>query len=790
MPLFQGTDLNDTLTGGSGDDELRPGFGRDTVDGGLGSDLLVVDYGSLTDGIRYESSGTFRTLYSGGFSSFSAPNLVSYRNIERVDLRGTRGNDQLEGTSGNDTLRGGDGNDGISGFGGVDLIDGGSGIDAVGLSYGSVQAPISITLSEDVTLFDGTRLISIEALYLTTGSGNDSIVAGSGDDSIVTGAGDDVIVSGLGRDTVDGGSGSDLLVVDYSSLTTGIDYESSGTFRTLHTGGFSSFSATSLVSYRNIERINLTGTRGNDVLEGTTGNDTLRGGDGNDIIFGLGGVEVIDGGAGTDVAVLDYAAVSSSVSIALSEDVVLFDGTRLTNIEALRLTTGGGNDTVSGAAGNDSILTGAGNDRIDAGLGRDAVDGGSGTDLLVVDYSGLTEAIRYDSDGTFRTLYSGGFSSFSATHLVNYRNIERVNLLGTRASDVLEGVSGNDTLRGGAGNDTINGLDGVDTAVFTGAQSGYTVTRNADNSFTVRHLNGGTDGTDTLTNVERLQFADRLVTLVPSASEFLLRRTDGELIAWDQTKGAAGFAGLGNFGAGSSVAGVADFSGDGQADVLIRNADGSQIILNPAAGTQQAVPGFGLFQQVAVGNFTGSAGADVLLRNAAGTLIFYDPSTTAGANPFKDFITPAANFRLVGTGNIDNTGFDDVVFQNTGTGGLLYWNGSQFRDLLTLAPNSGWSVQAVGNFLGDGAADFLLFNQNNRVMIFWDATKGSAGFADFITLGQGSSVLNAGDFNGDGRDDILIQTGQSAVYWTGTGFVDASLVVTPGVSLVGIGDFG
>ncbi|HYC01833.1 MAG TPA: hypothetical protein VED40_02855, partial [Azospirillaceae bacterium] len=97
----------------------------------------------------------------------------------------------------------------------------------------------------------------------------------------------------------------------------------------------------------------------------------------------------------------------------------------------------------------------------------------------------------------------------------------------------------------------------------------------------------------------------------------------------------------------------------------------------------------------------------------------------------------------------------------------------------------------VGNFLGDASADFLLFNTQSRVMIFWDATKGAAGFADFITLGQGSSVAGSGDFNGDGRDDILIRNADgSTLYWTGSAFVDASLVSAPGLTLVGIGEFG
>jgi len=366
-------------------------------------------------------------------------------------------------------------------------------------------------------------------------------------------------------------------------------------------------------------------------------------------------------------------------------------------------------------------------------------------------------------------------------------------LQGGTANDVLFGGAGNDLMAGGGGNDSIDGGAGNDSASFTGPRAAYEIAT-LQGATTVRRVDGGVDGTDTLVSVERLQFADQAISLAAprTPAEFLLRRDGGELVSWDQTKGAAGLTSLAAFGTTIKVQGVADFSGDGRADILLRNPAGL-LLWNSARGDQgfTSVPDFGAYQPVAFGNFAGGAAFDMLLRNAAGTLIFYEPSAAAGTSPFRDFITPASNFRLVGTGNVDAAGLDDIVFQNTDTGALLYWNGSGFKDLLILTAASGWQVQPVGNFLGDASADFLLFNQGSRVMIFWDATKGSAGFADFITLPQGSSVAGVGDFNGNGRDDILIRNGSaSALYWTGSQFVDASLVVATGLSLVGTGDFG
>src|SRR6186713_2619000 len=79
---------------------------------------------------------------------------------------------------------------------------------------------------------------------------------------------------------------------------------------------------------------------------------------------------------------------------------------------------------------------------------------------------------------------------------------------------------------GGAGNDTIDGLSGSDTAVYSGSSTNYQVTQNAGGSWTVADLRSGSpDGTDTVRNIEYLQFSDKTVAfgpLVPLAPSTVL----------------------------------------------------------------------------------------------------------------------------------------------------------------------------------------------------------------------------------------------------------------------------
>jgi Ca2+-binding RTX toxin-like protein len=89
---------------------------------------------------------------------------------------------------------------------------------------------------------------------------------------------------------------------------------------------------------------------------------------------------------------------------------------------------------------------------------------------------------------------------------------------GRAGNDLLVGDAGNDTLTGGAGNDTVNGGAGTDTATYSGNAADYTVVVSGT-SITVTDTRGGSpDGTDTVSTVEELKFADDTVLYVDGTS--------------------------------------------------------------------------------------------------------------------------------------------------------------------------------------------------------------------------------------------------------------------------------
>lgn len=96
--------------------------------------------------------------------------------------------------------------------------------------------------------------------------------------------------------------------------------------------------------------------------------------------------------------------------------------------------------------------------------------------------------------------------------------------LGTITNDdPLVGNAGNETLQGSSGNDVIDGGGGHNTAVYLGLRSEYALTPLGNGSLTVADSQSGRDGSDTVTHVNYLQFADKLI-VVANADEANIAR--------------------------------------------------------------------------------------------------------------------------------------------------------------------------------------------------------------------------------------------------------------------------
>lgn len=78
---------------------------------------------------------------------------------------------------------------------------------------------------------------------------------------------------------------------------------------------------------------------------------------------------------------------------------------------------------------------------------------------------------------------------------------------GGSGNDIIQGGDGNDLIIGGAGDDQLHGDGGQDNAVYSSYRSDY-VTTKIGNAVIISDKVSGRDGRDTLSEIERVAFAD------------------------------------------------------------------------------------------------------------------------------------------------------------------------------------------------------------------------------------------------------------------------------------------
>jgi Ca2+-binding RTX toxin-like protein len=420
---------------------------------------------------------------------------------------GTAPNDRIDSSEGDDTLRGNDGNDRLEGGAGNDGIIGGLGDDIMTDSFG-----------DDV---------------LKGGDGNDAMSSGSGagGDLNQGGRGNDFVVGGSDITETFGGPGNDFIYGGQSTDT-------------------------------------VFGDDGDDWIQGGPQADLLQGDNGapfqddpntpgNDVIIGDGGADDFDSEGGDDVMV-------AAGGISRSEGTFGFDWTAYKNRAARQCQAGQLAPCGADADLNKSVFV------------APAID-------TLSDRFDLVEALSgWNLNDTLRG--SDSVAADMVGHELDAAGIARINGLSAQlggatsftGGDILLGGSGSDTIEGRLGDDVIDGdtwlnvrlsvrtnpadpatetrsansmqelhadvfagtlnpgnivivreimpsaTTDTDTAVFSGNRAASTITQ-VGGVLTVT----GTDGTDTLRNIERLQFADATVVIEAPAAPTNVAATAG-----------------------------------------------------------------------------------------------------------------------------------------------------------------------------------------------------------------------------------------------------------------------
>jgi len=574
---------------------------------------------------------------------------LHYTGKETVVLGGTPGDDFLiAGDSDDDTVWGDAGNDHIDGGYGADQLRGGAGDDIIADRGGDDN--------------------------IQGGDGNDVIQGGSGANLILGGFGNDFIITGEDSSEAFGGAGDDFILGSKANEqdigNEGDDWIEKGT--------------SDGAPGDNFDPLGLDPIRGNDVFIGDGENDKFIGEGGDDIMVGkVGLTDRYFGGSGFDWA--DFK--DDRIGVTIDLDGRFFDQPPVPGSGASALARFDIVEGLSGSAHNDVLQGDSVVDLVGGEVGG-APGGSALANIALID--GLQEFL------------GAGVTAFTTGNII----------LGGAGSDIMEGRGGDDIIDGdawlnvrisvranpdGSGpeidtfdsmvplvpfmvNGTYNpgqlkivreilyapGPD-FDTVVFTGNSSDYTIITDdrgtfdtSDDIITVVDSVANRDGSDRLTHVERLQFADQALVLggldsVPDGAPTITQGPNGQLTV--------------------SIAGVTDAD-----NVTDTNPTGA--ITGPVAyfWQQELRPGSGIFSDitfVAGGEFArqegvtftpGDAQAGLLLRARAvykdglGVLeqVFSDPTAPV----------PVGNRVPVGVPTISDTTPTEGIALTASTAGI------------------------------------------------------------------------------------------------------------------------
>ena len=837
-----GLEAADVITGGKGNDTLAitaTGFNVDTftttgitnvetitVSGSAGLNVGL----TLTDAVfntaaLASSSGNGTTAAIVGVVDGSAMTGSGVLTVDggveddsKMIITGGNGNDILTGGAKADTISGGSGSDTLNGAGGIDIITGGAGNDVLNLT--DVSDFIGLTAVE---VFDG-------------GSGTDTV--NFTEDATTTVAASDLLgLVNVEKFTFEGNGVNSLTLSDSVYSSNGVakftlqDTNAAGAV-TIDAAGLS---AANSISYKSTTIAadtvdTITGGAGDDAMsfyeDTISATDVLDGGSGSDklSIAAIGGdlialtttsmtkfetLNLTDDGIARALPVTltagFFQGATGAVTAGTTKGVVTLDGSAET-LTAMTITTGVGNDIITGGSKGDTIKTGTGDDVITGGPGADILTGGAGSDdFKYTDANALGSVVESNSasadsitdflSGTDELKFTADFSS----------NNSAVNINAVTLTAVTSKTAAQDSLSGERLQSIYNTTDSV-----------LYINYNADNLITTQDyqigINAGASPATTLVVDNGTSAGDIDWTITGTAFADIISTGGGDDIIGT---GVGGDVVNGGAGVDTITGGTGNdtLSGGAGNDIIV-GANGVDII-NGNAGDDAITGGSG------VDTVNGGAGNDIIISLAGVDII--------NGGDGNDTITDAAGASVLngGAGNDIISGAADADIINGGTGTNIILDGAA-DDIIELA-NGGIdnaTVTTGDNQVGMttlddiNAAKFVITDVSGTTH---DAALGGTITADSSTVdrivgfdndniavsGALQTALSAGKgahvtvLNGSGGNEdldtgavIIVNTAQkgAAAYTAATnGFGDASGMITQlntGIGTATAGDAG
>lgn len=375
-----------------------------------------------------------------------------------------------------------------------------------------------------------------------------------------------------------------------------------------------------------IETVNLI-SNGTTVAGGNTINLTAG---------GMGNVNTLNITGSEDLTVTSAGSVVTSIAAGAATGDLDLDGVTLSATAGATITTGSGDDQVTGGVKADTINVGAGDDVVTASQGADSITLGDGIDTVV--YANLNESNSAATDtitdfvsgtdvldisGLGATAYAGTKATFALAQGALAAGGVVSSVFQADTSTLWVDMDGNGTLDANDFRVVMNGVSTLAAAsVATGGGNAFTVTAgvaNPGNAFNNTFTATDTDLQTALTTVDGLAGIDTLNITTDAAGAYSLA---GVLTSIERV----------NLQAGQTVGAVTIHNED---NVVVNAAAASIVVLG--TGDNQS--------------FNGSAGGDDVTLSAANQNV----SAAGGADTVRSTVANLVNSNLDLGGGVGDT---------------------------------------------------------------------------------------------------------------------------------------